>query len=101
MHDRLRVLDARQHELKERITAAPLEVPDADPNIETSYRMSVSCLVETLRTAKERDAAKSIIRGLIERIVLVPGPRRGEVELTLHGHLGRVLASTVTPSGGN
>ena len=100
VHDRLRDLDARQHELKERIAAAPQEVPDADPNIETSYRMSVSCLAETLRTAKERDAARSIIRGLIERIVLVPGARRGEVELTLHGHLGRVLASTETPVEG-
>ena len=100
VHDRLRDLDARQHELKERIAAAPAEVPDADPNIETSYRMSVSCLAETLRTAKERDAATSIIRGLIERIVIVPGARRGEVKITLHGHPGRVFALTETPVEG-
>ena len=98
--DRLRDLDTRQHKLKERIAASPPKVPDAAPNVETSYRVNVSCLAETLRTAKERDAARSVIRGLIERIVLVPGARHGEVELTLHGHLGRVFALTETPVEG-
>ena len=32
-------MGGRRHELKERIAAASPEVPDADPNIETSYRM--------------------------------------------------------------
>ena len=72
VRDRLRDLDARQHELKERLATEPPEVPDGGANIETSYRINVSCLAEFLRMGKERDAARSIIRGLIERIVLVP-----------------------------
>ena len=37
------------------------------------------------------DEAASAIRGLIERIVLTPGEKRGEMHAALHGDLGTIL----------
>ncbi|WP_202985489.1 hypothetical protein [Brucella sp. BO3] len=31
------------------------------------------------------------MRGLIEKISLIPGPERGEIYATLHGELGTIL----------
>ena len=45
---------------------------------------------------KRRDAG---IRGLIERIVLTPGDRRGEMHAALHGDLGTILEWAGSGSG--
>ena len=39
-------------------------------------------------------AAASAIRGLIERIVLTPGAKRGDLDVTLRGDLGTILKWT-------
>ncbi len=66
MSDRLHELEARQDELNERLAGAL-----ADP--------------------RDRDEAADAIRGLIERIVLTPGEKRGEMHAALHGDLGTIL----------
>ena len=76
MMDRLRELEARQDELTER-------------------------LAEALRNPEDRDAAASAIRGLIERIVLNPGEKWGEVNAVLHGELGTILEWTGNEDGKN
>ena len=43
--------------------------------------------------------AASAIRGLIERIVLTPDEKRGEMDATLHGDLGATLEWTAAGSG--
>ena len=107
--DRLRELEARQDELRERLaTALAADVPDVHPNVAGLYRRKVERLAEALRDPRERDEAAEAVRGLIERIVLAPGVRRGEMDATLHGDLGAVLEWTAkgrknetdTPSSG-
>ena len=39
----------------------------------------------------ERDEAADAIRGLIERVTLTPGPKRGVLNATLHGEFGAIL----------
>ena len=94
MIDRLREMEVRQEELKERLATVPSEIPDIHPNIAGVYQRKVARLAAALRNPEERDAAAAAIRGLIERIVLTPGEKRGELEITLRGDLGRILEWT-------
>ncbi|MXY39297.1 MAG: recombinase family protein [Rhodospirillaceae bacterium] len=91
MSDRLRELEARQDEIAERLSAAPVDLPDIHPNIATVYRRKVERLAEALADPRDRDEAADAIRGLIERIVLTPGAKRGEMAAALHGDLGTIL----------
>ena len=109
MVDRLRELEARQEELNQRLEALPPDTPDIHPNIADVYRRKVARLAHALGKPEERDAAASTIRDLIERIVLTPGAKRGELEITLRGDLGTILqwagnrpetTKTDTPSAG-
>ena len=109
MVDRLRELEARQEKLKQRLATLPPEIPDIHPNIDGIYRRKVARLARALDNPEERDAAASAIRGLIESIVLTPGEKRGDLEITLRGDLGAILrwagnghetTKTDTPSSG-
>ena len=91
MVDRLRELEARQDELNERLSAAPAELPDIHPGVADIYRRRVTRLAEALDHPGDRDAAASAIRSLIERIVLTPGKRWGQMDAVLHGDLGTIL----------
>ncbi len=91
MSDRLRELEARQDEINERLSAAPVDIPDVHPNIAGVYRRKVERLAEALADPRDRDQAAEAIRGLIERIVLTPGAKRGELHAALHGDLGTIL----------
>ncbi len=90
MSDRLRELEARQDELTERLAAVPADVPDIHPNIPEIYRHKVARLAEALDRPEDRDEAAAI-RGLIERIELTPGEKRGQMHATLHGDLGTII----------
>jgi site-specific DNA recombinase len=85
---RLRELEAKQDELTERLSRAPVDIPDIHPNVADIYRRKVERLAETLQRPQERDEAAKAIRALIDRITLTPGPRRGEIDATLHGDSG-------------
>ena len=106
--DRLRELEARQDELRERLAIAPADIPDIHPNVADLYRRKVERLAEALRDPRERAAAAEAVRSPIERIVLTPGAKRGEMNATLYGDLGAVLEWTAkgrknetdTPSSG-
>ena len=91
MMDRMRELEARQDEIAERLSAAPVDLPDIHPNIAIVYRRKVERLAEALADPRDRDEAADAIRGLIERIVLTPGAKRGEMNAALHGDLGTIL----------
>ena len=94
MIDRLREMEARQEELKERLESAPLKIPEIHPSVAGIYRRKVTRLAEALRTPEERDVAAAAIRGLIESIVLTPGAKRGDLQITLRGDLGAILEWT-------
>ena len=51
-------------------------------------------LAKALGKPEERDAAAAAIRGLIDGIVLTPGAKRGELQVTLRGELGNILEWT-------
>jgi DNA invertase Pin-like site-specific DNA recombinase len=92
--DRLRGLEAKQDELTERVSRVPADLPDIHPSVAGIYRRKVERLSEALRHPQERDEAAEAIRGLIERITLPPGPKRGQIDATLHGELGTILEWT-------
>jgi DNA invertase Pin-like site-specific DNA recombinase len=89
--DRLRELEAREDELRARLAQAPADIPDLHPNVAGIYRRKVERLAAALRHPQERDEAAEAIRALIERITLTPGPKRGEIDATLHGDLNKIL----------
>ena len=59
-----------------------------------AYRRKVARLATALGKPEERDAAAAAIRGLIDGIVLTPGEKRGELQVTLRGELGKILEWT-------
>ncbi len=91
MSARIRELEARQDEIAQRQSAAPVDPPDIHPNIAGIYRRKVERLTEALADPRDRDEAAEAIRGLIERNVLTPDSKRGELHAALHGDLGTIL----------
>jgi len=91
---RLHDLEAKQNELTERLSRTPVDIPDIHPNVAGIYRRKVERLAEALQRPQERDEAAASIRALIERITLTPGPRRGQIDATLHGDLRTILEWT-------
>lgn len=107
--ERVRDLEAQEDAIRARMEATPIETPDIHPNLAEIYRKKVERLAEALNHPAERDEAAEAIRGLIERVTLTPGPRRGEVNAALHGEFGTILEWTgngagaqnaTTPAGG-
>ena len=94
--DRLRKLEAEQDVLTERLASAPVDIPVIHPNVAGLYRRKVERLSEALQNPQERDEAAAAIRDLIERITLSPGPKRGQIDATLHGDLGTILEWTAS-----
>ena len=92
--DRLCELEARQDELTERLSGATADIPDIHPNVADIYRRKVERLAEALRRPEERDEASAAIRGLIERITLSPGPKRGKIDAVRYGDLGTIIEWT-------
>jgi len=91
---RLRELEALRDELTERLGQAPADVPDILPNVAVIRGRKVGRLADALRRPEKRDEAAEAIRGVMERITLKPGQRRGEIDATLHGELGTILKWT-------
>ncbi len=105
-------LERRQKELEVHLSAVPADVPDIHPRVADIYRRRVERLAESLANPDDRDKAAEAIRGLIKRIVISPGKKRGEMDITLCGDLGNIIqwvanntgertkGVTVTPQGG-
>ena len=87
-------LEALEDELTERLGQAPADIPDILPNVSGICRRKVERLAEALRRPQDRDEAAAAIRGVIERITLSPGPRRGEIDATPHGEPCTILEWT-------
>jgi len=60
----------------------------------TVYAKKVAKLTQALNRPAERQEAAEALRMLIEKIVLTPGPKRGEIDAMLYGELGQILAWT-------
>ncbi len=84
-------LEARKTELNTLLADAPEDTPDILPSASAIYAKKVAALTKALNRKEERQEAAETLRGLIEKIVLTPGPERGEIYATLHGELGTIL----------
>ena len=86
---RLKELEKRGKELELLIAGAAAPAPRLHPNLAETYRRTVSSLLEVL--AKDDTAeARSIVRGLIEAITLVP--ETGKLRVEIRGELASILA---------
>ena len=94
MKQKMTGLEARKAELTALLADAPLDTPDLLPSAATIYASKIANLTEALNQPKERLEAAEALRLLIEKIVLTPGPQRGEIHATLHGELATILEWT-------
>ncbi|WP_336814451.1 recombinase family protein [Bosea sp. MMO-172] len=94
MKQKMTVLEARKAELTALLADAPVDAPDLLPSAATIYASKIAKLTEALNQPEERPEAAEALRMLIEKIVLTPGPTRGEIFATLHGELGTILEWT-------
>ena len=67
-------------------------MPRLHPKLAEVYRQQVEQLEDSLNDPAIRPEAADTLRSLIDRIVLYPGERRGEVQAELYGELGAILA---------
>ncbi|WP_343211106.1 recombinase family protein, partial [Brucella sp. 10RB9214] len=88
---RMEKLEARKIELTALLADIPADVPDILPSASTIYAKKVSPLTAALAKLDERPQAVAALRMLIEKIVLTPGPERGEIDALLYGELGTIL----------
>lgn len=85
-------LEGRKAELVNLLSESPSDVPDILPSTSKIYAKKVGRLTEALNQPEDRTEATEALRNLIERIVLEPGPNRGEMNATLYGELGTILS---------
>ena len=91
MKDEMDALEARKAELAELLADTPDDTPDILPTASAIYAKKVAALTSALARPDERPQAAAALRMLIEKIVLTPGPERGEIFATLHGELRTIL----------
>ncbi|MEN5300124.1 recombinase family protein [Brucella sp. TWI559] len=91
MKQKMDLLETRKAELTALLANLPDDRPDILPSASAIYAKQVAALTKALNNPEERQAASQHLRQLIERIVLMPGPKRGQVDATLHGELGTIL----------
>ncbi len=91
MKARMEDLERQKAELTAKLVEAPDDTPDILPRTAQVYAQRIARLTEALNRPEDRTEAMEVLRDLIEKIVLRPGPKRGEIEATLHGELRTVL----------
>ena len=101
MKEKMDALEARRAELTTLLAEAPEDSPDILPSAAAIYARKVTRLTAALNRPEERQLAADALRMLIEKIVLTPGPERGELYATLHGDLVTILEWTERQAVGN
>jgi site-specific DNA recombinase len=91
MKARMEALELQKADLTAKLMSETDDVPDILPSASHIYGKKVERLAEALNKAEDRAEAAEAIRGLIEKIVLRPGPNRGEIDAMLYGDLGTIL----------
>jgi hypothetical protein len=84
-------LETRKAELATLLSDVPDDVPDLLPSASAIYARKVGRLTDALNRPEERLEAAEALRALIEKVVLTPGPNRGEIDAMLYGELGTIL----------
>ncbi|SFY33612.1 hypothetical protein SAMN04244548_03647 [Paracoccus pantotrophus] len=84
-------LEARKAELMELLQNVPQNQPDILPAAAQIYARRVAELTDALNHPETQAEFADQLRVSIEKIVLTPGPSRGEVYARLHGDLATIL----------
>ena len=99
VRDKLAELEARKRSLERALAAHPdTRVVEIHPNFPDLYRRKVAELGSLLADDNERPRAMEAIRGLIDRIEVLPGLKRGQCQVTLVGALAGILAFSQNPT---
>ena len=94
MLDRLDELEKQKDRIEARLAKAPPLLPRIHPNVAEIYRAKIQRLEDALSRPDDAREAAEAMRSLIDKIVLTPGAKRGEVKAELHGELAAILALT-------
>ncbi|QFU07194.1 hypothetical protein PARPLA_00015 [Rhodobacteraceae bacterium THAF1] len=91
--DRMNALDAKRTELETKLAGEPVASPiRIHPKMAEGYREKVRALIDQLQRKDGMLEAKAALRGLIDRIVLVPDPDTGGLAIHLEGALAALLS---------
>jgi hypothetical protein len=90
--ERLKALEAEADAIEQALAQAPRDVPDVHPNVATLYRRKVERLIEALNHPADCGEAAMALRAVIDKVVITPTGRRGEIDVRLFGDLETVLA---------
>jgi hypothetical protein len=90
LKNELLALEARQDELRARLTRPEPERTLVHPGLAEIYRRKVAALHEALVDDTTHDEAMELIRSLIEAVVLVPD--QGSLKVEVRGELAAILA---------
>lgn len=91
MKARVDELERQRVEIADRLAQAPADIPDVHQNVSNIYRKNVVRFTEALDDPDGGREAAEALRSLIDKIVLTPGKKRGEVHAELRGELMGIL----------
>jgi site-specific DNA recombinase len=92
--DRINALSERQRQLTALVERTPDAPPLIHPGMAHRYHVWVKNLIETLNEPEHRDESASLIRKLVDKIVLTPNDANG-LSIDLHGDLAGILQVSI------
>ena len=95
VRDELKANALRREALQARLSAAEQPPALLHPKMAQVYRAKVRDLASGLEQAESRTEVTEALRGLVDGIVLTPGPDRSALDIELKGNLAAMLGATV------
>ncbi len=89
MTERLARLEARRLAVEAELATAVAPAPRLHPNLADAYRQNVADLIDAL-SDDDGIAARNLVRGLVEAVILVP--EDGKLRVEIRGQLAAILA---------
>jgi len=91
MKSRMEELEQEKQEIIARMDEVPQYVPDVHPNIAEIYRKKVQNLTAALDEPQMYAEAADAIRSVVGEIIVTPGDKRGDFQISLRGELMGIL----------
>ena len=98
MKDELNQNAARRAELEKILEGAEDSPVRIHPHMANRYHKEVRALVDSLNTPEHRQEAASLLRSLIEKIVLTPKADKSSLQVDLYGDLAGILSVATKPT---
>ena len=89
LSEQISALEARQDDLRARLTSPAPIAPRLHPNLPDIYRKKVAALADAIMADDTRAEAFELIRSLVEEVRLVP--EDGKLAVELRGNLAGIL----------